>query len=145
MQWFFNEFWQIKWDLQESRLSSQHEKIGCRVNPAYREKVMFLKIFWLFVKGEANAVSEEMMAPWFETGLPTVLSNYFLADINNPDEYGLFYQALLSQTMHFKKKKSVDGKFSKKRLTGLASINALRQKLPMFIIGTTIIQDASKI
>ena len=84
-----------------------------------------------------------MITPWFETGLPKVLSKYFLADINNPDEYGLFYQALLSQTMHFEKKKCVDGKFSKKRLTELASVNALRQKLPMFIIGTTIIQDAS--
>ena len=76
-----------------------------------------------------------MTAPWFETRLPTILSNYSLADIYNADEFGLFYQALPSKTMHFKDEKCVGGKFSKQRLTGLAAGNALGQKLSMFIIG----------
>ena len=76
-----------------------------------------------------------MTAPWFETRLPTILSNYSLADIYNADEFGLFYQALPSKTMHFKDEKYVGGKFSKQRLTGLAAGNALGQKLSMFIIG----------
>ena len=76
-----------------------------------------------------------MTALWFETRLPTILSSYLLANIYNADEFGLFYQALPSKTMHFKKVKRVGGKFSKQRLTGLAAGNALGQKLPMFIIG----------
>ena len=54
-----------------------------------------------------------MAASWFETRLSTTLSNYLLADICNADENGLFYQALLSKTMHFKKQKCVAEKFSK--------------------------------
>ena len=76
-----------------------------------------------------------MTTPWFETRLATILSNYSLADIYNADEFGLFYQALPSKTMHFNNEKQVGGKFSKQRLTGLAADNALGQKLPMFIIG----------
>ena len=76
-----------------------------------------------------------MTAPWFETRLPTILSNYSLSDVYNADKFGLFYQALPTKTMHFEKEKCVGGKFSKQRLTGLAAGNALGQKLPMFIIG----------
>ena len=76
-----------------------------------------------------------MTAPWFETTLPTILPNYALADIYNADEFGLFYQALPSNTLHFRDEKCVGGKFSKQRLTGLAASNALGQKLPIFIIG----------
>ena len=76
-----------------------------------------------------------MTAPWFETRLPTILSNYSLSDVYNADEFGLFYQALPTKTIHFEKEKCVSGKFSKQRLTGLAAGNALSQKLPMFIIG----------
>ena len=76
-----------------------------------------------------------MTAPWFETRLPTILSNYSLADIYNADEFGLFYQALPSKTMHFKDEKCVGGKCNKQRLTGLAAGNDLGQKLSMFIIG----------
>ena len=76
-----------------------------------------------------------MTSPWFETRLSTILSNYSLADIYNVDEFGLFYQALSSKTMHFKKEKCFGGKFRKQRLTGLAAGTALGQNLPVFIIG----------
>ena len=76
-----------------------------------------------------------MTAPGFEIRLPTILSNYSLADIYNADEYGLFYQALPSKTLDFKKEKCVGRTFSKERLTGLVPGNALSQKLPIFIIG----------
>ena len=69
-----------------------------------------------------------MTASWFETRLPTISSNYSLADVYNTDEYGLFYQVLQSKTIHFKKEKCVDGKFSKQRLKGLVAGNALRSK-----------------
>ena len=49
--------------------------------------------------GEANAVSEERTAPWFETRLLTILSNYSLADISNAGEYVLFYLALTRKRM----------------------------------------------
>ena len=86
-----------------------------------------------------------MTVTWFETRLPTFLPNYLVADIYNTDEYALLYQALPSKSMHLKKEKCVGGDFSKQRLTGLATSNALAQKLPMFIIGKKISQDASKI
>ena len=76
-----------------------------------------------------------MTASWFETRLPTILSNYELHDIYNADEFGLFFQALPSKSLHLKDEKCIGGKFSKVRLTGLAAANANGEKLPMFIIG----------
>ena len=88
----------------------------------------------VYVIGEANALLAEMMSPWLDTRLSSILSDYSLADIYNAHKFGLFYQALSSKTMH-KKLKCVGGKFSKLRLTGLGAGNALDQKLPMFVIG----------
>ena len=76
-----------------------------------------------------------MTTCWFETRLPTILSNCELPDIYNADEFGLFFQALLSKSLHLKDEKCIGGKFSKVRLTGLAAANADGEKLPMFIIG----------
>ena len=76
-----------------------------------------------------------MTASWFETRLPTILSNYELPDIYNADEFGLFFQALPSKSLHLKDEKCIGGKFSKVRLTGLAAANANGEKLLMFIIG----------
>ena len=52
---------------------------------------------------------DEMIAPWYETRLPTILSDYALADIYNADEFGLFFQALPEKTMHLKSEKCVGG------------------------------------
>ena len=76
-----------------------------------------------------------MTASWFETRLPTILSNYELPDIYNADEFGLYFQALPSKSLHLKDEKCIGGKFSKVRLTGLAAANANGEKLPMFIFG----------
>ena len=78
---------------------------------------------------------DEMIAPCYETRLPTILSDYALADVYNKDEFVLFFQALPEKTMHLKSEKCVGGKHSKIRLTGLAVANALGDKLPMFVIG----------
>ena len=51
------------------------------------------------VVGESNSVQPEMVASWFETTLPTLLSNYQLEDIFNADEFGLFYQCLPNKTL----------------------------------------------
>ena len=37
------------------------------------------------VVGESNSVQPEMVTSWFETTLPTLLSNYKLEDIFNAD------------------------------------------------------------
>lgn len=42
------------------------------------------------VGGESKPVTPEMTSSWYETTLPTVLSNYKLEDIFNADEFGLF-------------------------------------------------------
>ena len=46
-----------------------------------------------------------MTASWFETRLPTILSNYELPDIYNADEFGLFFQALPSKFLYLKDEK----------------------------------------
>ena len=42
------------------------------------------------VSGESNACTDEMVAPWEQNTLPTVLSKYDLNHIYNADEFGLF-------------------------------------------------------
>ena len=64
-------------------------------------------------------MTAEMTVPWFETRLPTLLSNYSLADIYSADEFGLFFQALPKKRLHLKNEKYVGGKFSKVTLIGL--------------------------
>ena len=76
-----------------------------------------------------------MTAPWEETTLPTILARYELKVIFNADEFGLFYEALPSKSLHFRGKRCAGGKHSKVRLTGMAASNALGEKLPMFVIG----------
>ncbi len=87
------------------------------------------------VSGEAKSVTTEMVAPWKETSLPTLLSNYKLEDIYNADEFGLFYQCMPNKTLALKSEKCTGGKHSKVRLTGMAAANAIGDKLPMFVIG----------
>ena len=87
------------------------------------------------VVGESNSVQPEMVASWFETTLPTLLSNYKLEDIFNTDKFGLFYQCLPNKTLHLKSEKCSGGKNSKIRITGLAAANSVGDKLPMFVIG----------
>ena len=76
-----------------------------------------------------------MVAPWNETTLPTLLTKYDLRDIFNADEFGLLYQCLPNKTYHFKGQKCSVGKNSKVKLTGIATGNAIREKLPIFVIG----------
>ena len=75
-----------------------------------------------------------MVAPWNETSLPTLLSQYKLEDIYNADEFGLFYQCMPDKSMHFKSESCIGGKHSKVRLTGMAAARAVGENLPMFVI-----------
>ena len=72
-----------------------------------------------------------MVASWFETTLPTLLSNYKLEDIFNADEFGLFYRCLSNKTLHLKSEKCSGGKNSKIRIIGLAAANSVGGKLPI--------------
>ena len=74
-------------------------------------------------------------APWEEKTLPTILARYQLKDIFNADEFGLFYEALPSKSLHFRGKHYSGGKHSKVRLTGMAVSNTLGEKILMFVIG----------
>ena len=76
-----------------------------------------------------------MTAPWEETTLATILARYELKDIFNANEFGLFYEALPSKSLHFRGKRCSGVKHSKLRLTGMAASNALGEKIPMFVIG----------
>ena len=44
----------------------------------------------------------EIIASWYETSLPTLLSQHNSEDIYNADEFGLFYQCLPNKTVHLK-------------------------------------------
>ena len=87
------------------------------------------------ISGELNSVTPEMVNVWSETSLPTLLYNYDLKDIYNADEFGLFYQRVPNKTYQLKSEKFSGGKLSKVRITGMASANAVGDKLPMFVIG----------
>ena len=96
----------------------------------FRDNVTFKAVV-----GESNSFQSEIVASWFETTLPTLLSNYKLEDIFNADEFGLFYQCLPNKTLHLKSEKCSGGKNSKTTITGLSAANSVSDKLPMFVIG----------
>ena len=76
-----------------------------------------------------------MTAPWEETTLPTILARYQLKNIFNADEFGLFYEARLSKSLHLQGKCCSGGKHSKVQLTGTAASYALGERILMFVIG----------
>ena len=92
-------------------------------------------ISFKIIAAEEKSCTEEMVAPWTASYLPTILSRYKLEDIYNADEFGLFYRMLPAKTMNFKSEKCSGGKLSKQRITGLAAANAVGDKLPLLIIG----------
>ena len=87
------------------------------------------------VSGESSACTDEMVAPWEQTSLPTILSKYDLNQIYNADEFGLFYRAQPNKSLHLKNENCIGGKHSKLHLTGLTAANAVGEKLPLFVIG----------
>ena len=75
-----------------------------------------------------------MTVPWMETTLPTILSHYDSRDVYNADEFGLFYRAFPTKSLHLKGEKCSGGKNSKILLTGLVAANMCGEKIPMFVI-----------
>ena len=69
------------------------------------------------------------------TTLPTILSKYDLNQIYNASEFGLFYRAQPNKSLYLKNETFVGGKHSKLCLTGLTAANAVREILPLFVIG----------
>ena len=93
----------------------------------YAEKLKINEFVTSFkiIAGEEKSCTEEIVAPWTEPYLPTILSRYKLEDIYNADEFGLFYRMLPAKTMHFKSEKCSGGKES------LASKESLVSRLLM--------------
>ena len=87
------------------------------------------------VSGESNACNDKMVAPWEQTTLPTILSNYDHNQIYNADEFGLFYRAQPNKSLHLSYENCVGGKYNKLLLTGLTAANAVGEKSPLFVIG----------
>ena len=83
------------------------------------------------VSGESNTCTDEMVAPWEQATLPTILSKYDLNQIYNADGFGLFYRAQPNKSLRLKNKNCVDGKHSKLRLTGLTPANAVGKKITL--------------
>ena len=84
---------------------------------------------------ESNACTDEMVTPWEQTTLPTILSKYDLNQIYNADELGLFYLAQLNKSLHLKNENGIGDKHSKLRLTRLTAANAAGENLSLFVIG----------
>ena len=76
-----------------------------------------------------------MVDGWWETSLPTLLSNYEHKKICNADEFGLFYECLSNKTYQLNSEKCPGGKLSKMHITILAVANSVEDKLSMFVIG----------
>ena len=72
-----------------------------------------------------------MTAPWKETTLPIILSKSKLDEIYNADKFGCFFVCNLIS--HFDPRLA-QGRNTVKR-TGMASVNATGDKIPMFVIG----------
>ena len=87
---------------------------------------------------ESKSVTDEMVAPWTETTLPTILSHYPMEIIFNADEFGLFYQCLPNKILHLKGQNFSGGKHSKIRLTGLVVGKSHGERLQMFVIGKSV-------
>ena len=102
---------------------------GCVDHWKKRFNVSFKTVF-----GKSNACTDEMVAPWEQSTLPTMLLKYDLNQICNTDEFGLFYHAQPNKSLHLKNEYCVGGKHSKLRLTGLTAANTVGEKLPLFII-----------
>ena len=90
------------------------------------------------ISGEGASCTPELVSPWKETTLPTLLSNYDLKDIYNAEEFGLFYQMHPEKSLDLKNEQCIGGKQSKVRITGMAASNALGDKIPMFVIGKSV-------
>ena len=123
----------------ETQLDREGSKSLFLIFICFRHNVTFNTVV-----GEGNSVQPEMAASWFETTLPTLLSNNKLEDIVNADKLGLFYQCLPNKTLHLKSEKWSGVKNSKIRITGLAAANSLGDKLPMFVIEKSRHQGALK-
>ena len=96
------------------------------------------------VSGASEKVTKEMTVPCEETTLPAILARHQLKDIFNADEFGLFYEALPSKSLHFRGKRCSRGKHSKVRLTGMVASSDLGEKTPMFVIGKSASQKCLK-
>ena len=94
-----------------------------------RQKERF-NVSFKIVSGESNAWTDEMVAPWEQTTLLTILSKYDLNQIYNSDEFGLFYCAQPNKSPHLKNENCVGGKHSKLRLTGLTAANVVGENYP---------------
>ena len=75
-----------------------------------------------------------MVNAWSEKSLPTFLSNYDLKEICNADEFGPFYKCLPNKTYQLKSEQCYERKLSKIQITGMATANAMSDRLPMFVI-----------
>ena len=86
------------------------------------------------VSGESNACTDEMVATWEQTTLPTILSKYDLKQNYNANKFGLFYRTQPNKFLHLKNENSIGDKHSKLCLTGLTAA-VVGEKLPLFVIG----------
>ena len=114
----------------ETQLDREGKKSLFLIFIFFRHNVTFKTVV-----GEGNSIQPEMVASWFETALPALLSNYNLEDIFKADESDLFYQCLPNKTLHLKSEKCSGGKNSKIRITGLAAANSVGDKISMFLVG----------
>ncbi|XP_012554215.1 tigger transposable element-derived protein 4-like [Hydra vulgaris] len=54
------------------------------------------------VSGETNACTSEVVVPWEEITLPTILSKYKFNQIHIADKFDLFYWLEPNKSLHFK-------------------------------------------
>ena len=77
------------------------------------------------VSGKSNAFTYEMVAPWEQITLPTILSKYDLNQIYNTDEFVPTTSSKPNKFLHLKNENCVGGKYSYLHLTRLTAANAI--------------------
>ena len=88
------------------------------------------------VQGEAGAVNLQSLLDWKQQVLQPLLRQFFLDDVFNLDETGLFWQLLPNKTMSFREERCTGGKKSKQRITLLVGANMSgTEKFPLLAIG----------
>ena len=86
------------------------------------------------IAGESKAITTEMITPWNEMTLMTLLSNYKIDDAFSAYEVGLFYQCLSNKNFHLSAEKCSEGKKGNVRLASIVAASVTGEKFPMFTI-----------
>ncbi|KAA6375526.1 MAG: putative tigger transposable element-derived protein 4 [Streblomastix strix] len=87
------------------------------------------------IHGESGSADQVSALRWIDEALPAILKKFKPEDIFNMDEFALFFQWAMRNTIKEKGQEIKGTKISKKRINGLTGASITGEKLPLAIIG----------